>query len=166
VSTTENLKEAFAGESQANRKYLAFAKKAEAEGHPQIAKLFRATAEAETVHAHAHFRALNGVRGTAENLAAAIEGEAYEFREMYPKFFAEAKTEGNQAAQTAFGYALAVEKTHYDLYGKALEALKQGKDLDDSPIYICPVCGHTVIGEVPDKCPVCGVPKNKFVEIQ
>jgi len=166
VATAENLKEAFAGESQANRKYMAFAKKADAEGYPQIARLFRATAEAETVHANAHLRALNGVRGTLENLETAIAGEHYEFTEMYPKFLEIARDEGHQAAQTAFEYALAVEKVHHGLYEKALETLRQGKDLDVRPVYVCPVCGHTVIGEAPDKCPICGVPKNKFAEIK
>ena len=166
VATTENLKEAFAGESQANRKYLAFAKKADEEGKPGIARLFRAAAAAETTHAHAHLRVLGGVKGTRDNLQAAIEGEGHEFREMYPKFLAEAKAELNKAAQMSFQFALAVEEIHHDLYQKALETLRQGKDLDAATIHVCPVCGNTVIGEVPDKCQVCGVPKEKFVEVK
>jgi len=166
MATTENLKEAFAGESQANRKYLAFAKKADAEGYPEIAKLFRAAAEAETVHAHAHLRALGAVKGTAENVQAAIEGEGLEFQEMYPKFLAEAREEGHKAAVTSFRYALAVEEIHHGLYGKALEALKAGGDLEAAPISICPVCGNTFVGEAPDKCPVCGTPEKMFVSIE
>lgn len=166
MATADNLKEAFAGESQANRKYLAFAKKADAEGRKQIAKLFRAAAEAETIHAHAHLRVMNGVKGTADNLKAAIEGEGHEFRTMYPQFLAEAKAEGNKAAQMSFQYALVVEEIHHDLYQKALETLTQGKDLENAVIYVCPVCGNTVIGQAPDKCHVCGVPKEKFIEVK
>ena len=129
MATTDNLQDAFAGESQANRKYLAFAKKAEQDGFAQVAKLFRAAAEAETIHAHAHFRVLGGVQGTAENLAAAIEGEGFEFQQMYPKFLKEAEDEGNQAAVYSFKNALAVEEIHHGLYGKALESVKAGSDL-------------------------------------
>jgi rubrerythrin len=166
MATADNLKEAFAGESQANRKYLAFAKKADAEGRKQIAKLFRAAAEAETIHAHAHLRVMNGVKGTADNLKAAIEGEGHEFRTMYPQFLAEAKAEGNKAAQMSFQYALVVEEIHHGLYQKALEMLTQGKDMENAVIYVCPVCGNTVIGQAPDKCHVCGVPKEKFIEVK
>ena len=130
MSTSDNLQAAFAGESQANRKYLAFAAKADAEGHPQIAKLFRAAAAAETVHAHAHLRVMGGVKDTKQNLQAAIAGEAHEFKEMYPGFIKEAEAEGNKAAVISFRNANAVEKTHHDLYSKALEALEAGKDLD------------------------------------
>lgn len=166
MATQDNLKAAFAGESQANRKYLAFAKKAESEGKPQIAKLFRAAAEAETIHAHAHLRVLNGVGSTVQNVQAAIEGEGHEFTKMYPEFVTEAKKEGNQAALKSFEYAMAVEKIHYDLYGSAAEALKAGKDLAAAKIFVCPVCGNTVLSNVPDKCPICGVPGSKFAEIQ
>src|SRR5512136_468183 len=121
MTTTDNLKSAFAGESQANRKYLAFAKKAAADGYPQIAKLFRAAAEAETVHAHAHLRVLGGVKGTAENLQAAIDGEGHEFRVMYPGFVATAEAEGQKAALASFRNAMAVEGVHHDLYTQALE---------------------------------------------
>ena len=165
MSTTENLKAAFAGESQANRKYLAFAKKAEADGFPQIAKLFRATAEAETVHAHNHLRAMGGIKSTAENLQEAVAGENYEFTQMYPGFVAEAEKDGNKAALISFKGAMAVEYTHYGLYTQALASLQAGKDLAGAPIHVCPICGHTVIGEAPDKCPVCGAPKARFLLI-
>jgi rubrerythrin len=162
MSTQDNLQAAFAGESQANRKYLAFAAKAEAEGKPQIAKLFRAAAAAETVHAHAHLRVMNGVNDTKKNLQAAIAGEAYEFQTMYPEFIQQAEAEGNRAALTSFRNALAVEKTHHDLYSQALEAFQRGEDLPSAAMYVCDVCGHTVVGEAPDRCPVCGAAKTKF----
>jgi len=164
VATQENLQAAFAGESQANRKYLAFAGKAEAEGYPQIARLFRAAAAAETVHAHAHLRVMKGVGDTKQNLQAAIDGEGYEFREMYPKFVHEAEAEGHKGALISFRNAMAVEKTHYDLYSGALESLAAGRDLPEAAIYVCDVCGHTAVGEAPDKCPVCGAVKSKFKE--
>lgn len=166
MSTTDNLKEAFAGESQANRKYLAFAKQAEQEDLPGVAKLFRAAAEAETVHAHAHLRVLDGVGETAENLKAAIEGEGFEFREMYPPMLALAKEEGNQRAERSFQNALAVEETHYNLYSEALKAVEAGQDLEVSAIYVCEVCGHTVIGDAPDRCPVCSASHSRFFEVQ
>ena len=164
MSTLENLQAAFAGESQANRTYLAFAARADAEGRPQIAKLFRAAAAAETVHAHAHLRVMGGVKDTKENLKAAIAGEAHEFKEMYPGFIREAEAEGNKAAVTTFRNANAVEKTHHDLYSKALDALTAGNDLPSASIYVCDVCGHTHVGDAPDKCPVCGAMKAKFKE--
>jgi rubrerythrin len=165
MATKDNLQAAFAGESQANRKYLAFAKKAEEEGLPQVAKLFKATAEAETVHAHAHFRVLDGIQSTADNLVAAIEGEGYEFKEMYPEFLAEAQKEGNKPAEFSFKNALAVEEIHFGLYSKALEAVKSGKDLPAASIYVCPVCGNTVEGAAPDSCPICAVPGSRFIVI-
>ena len=165
MSTQDNLQAAFAGESQANRKYLAFAAKADADGYPQIAKLFRAAAAAETVHAHAHLRVMKGVGDTKQNLQAAIEGEGYEFREMYPAFIEEAEAEGNKAALTSFRNANAVEKIHYDLYTKALETLAGGNDLPAAAIQVCDVCGNTVVGDAPDRCPVCGAPKAKFKEV-
>lgn len=165
MATMDNLKEAFAGESQANRKYLAFAKKAEEEGFVQVAKLFRAAAEAETVHAHAHLRAMDGIKGTAENLKAAIEGEGFEFQQMYPKFLAEAQQEGMKPAEFSFRYALGVEEIHHGLYSRALEAIEAGNDMPATPVYVCPVCGNTVEGDVPDRCPICSVPGRRFVEI-
>ena len=164
--TEQNLSDAFAGESQANRKYLAFAKQADKEGHSQAAKLFRAAAEAETVHAHAHLRALGGIKSTAENLKAAIGGETHEFKEMYPEMIKTAQEEGNMEALRSFNFANKVEETHAGLYGKAKEAVAEGKDLEETDVFVCPVCGHTVEGEVPDKCPVCGTPGEKFKRIE
>ena len=166
MATAENLKEAFAGESQANRKYLAFAKKADKDGLPQIAKLFRAAAAAETVHAHAHLKAMDAVKGTAENLGDAIEGEGAEFRQMYPKFLAEAKKEGVSAAAMSFRYALAVEEVHHGLYSKALETVKAGSDMEPVPISVCSVCGNTFVGDAPEKCPICGTPRKLFWNIE
>jgi len=165
MATMDNLAEAFAGESQANRKYLAFAKKAEEDGMPQVAKLFRAAAAAETIHAHSHLRVMGGIKSTAENLQAAIDGEGEEFKEMYPKMVSEAQSEGNKQAEFSFKYALAVEEIHHGLYSKALEAVKAGSDMPAKKIYVCPVCGNTVEGEAPDTCPVCGVAGDKFEEI-
>jgi len=163
MATHENLQAAFAGESQANRKYLAFAKKAEQDGYPNVAKLFRAAAEAETVHAHAHFRVMGGLQGTVANLQAAIEGEGYEYKEMYPEFLTEAEAEENRPAIATFKNALAV---HYDMYTDALTAVNGGKDLEDKKIFVCPICGNTVYDEAPDACPICNVPKERFFEIE
>ena len=165
MPTSDNLKEAFAGESQANRKYLAFAKKAQDEGFSQVAKLFRAAAEAETVHAHAHLRVMGGIKSTEENLQAAIEGEGHEFKTMYPAFLAEAEKEGNKPAVFSFKNALAVEGIHHGLYSEAVESVKSGSDLPVTKIFVCQVCGNTVKGETPDKCPICGAPKDKFTEV-
>ena len=165
MGTSENLQEAFAGESQANRKYLAFAKKAEDEGLPQVAKLFRAAADAETVHAHAHLRVMGGINSTQENLQEAIEGEGHEFKNMYPGFLAEAEKEGNKPAVFSFKNALAVEEIHHGLYGEALNAVKSGADLPETKIFVCQVCGNTVKGQAPDKCPICDAPKDRFTEI-
>jgi len=166
VATLDNLQAAFAGESQANRKYLAFANKAEADGLPQVAKLFRAAAEAETVHAHAHLRVMGGIKTTVENIEAAVAGEGHEFREMYPHFVAEAEADGNKPALVSFKNAMAVEEIHHGLYSKALEAVKGGKDLPAAAIFVCGVCGNTVLGQAPDKCPVCGAPKSRFSEVK
>lgn len=166
MSTKENLAAAFAGESQANRKYLAFAKKAEQDGYPQIAKLFRASAEAETVHALAHFKVMGGVKTTAENLQAAMDGEGYEFTNMYPGFIAEAKKEENKAAEKSFQNAMDVEKIHFKLYEEAAKSLKSGKDLPAKAIYVCDICGNTSIGNVPDTCPVCKASKEHFQEVK
>ena len=166
MATSDNIKEAFAGESQANRKYTAFAKKAEQDGFKQVARLFRAAAEAETIHAHAHLRVMGGIGSTAENLRVARDGEGYEFQNMYPGFLAEARAEGNQAAVKSFEFAMAAEKVHYGLYEKALALVQQGRDLDDAVVYLCPVCGNVEIGFLPEKCAICGVPGSKFVEIK
>lgn len=165
MSTKENLAEAFAGESQANRKYLAFAKQAEVDGLPQVAKLFRAAAHAETIHAHAHLRAMGGIKKTAENLSAAIEGEGFEFMEMYPPYLKQAQTEGDQLAEISFRNALAVEEIHHDLYSRALQKVKDGGDLPARKIYVCDICGNTVYDGAPDKCEVCGAPQSRFIEV-
>lgn len=163
--TEENLKAAFAGESQANRKYLAFAKKAEEEGFPNIAKLFRAIAEAETVHALNHSRILKMIKTTKENLQAALNGEIYEFTDMYPDFIKTATQEGVQAATVSFSYANQVEKIHGKLYEKALESANKNKDIEIKEFFVCQVCGYTAEGEAPDVCPVCGASKEKFKKI-
>ena len=165
MATIENLQEAFAGESQANRKYLAFAKKADEDGLTQVAKLFRAAAEAETIHAHAHLRVLGGIKTTLENLEEAIAGEGHEFMEMYPEFLAKAQEEGNKPAEFSFKNALAVEEIHHSLYSKALKAVKGDGDLPGASIYVCPVCGNTVENDIPDTCPICNVPGDKFTEV-
>ena len=159
----DDLQAAFAGESQANRRYLAFAEKAEAEGHPQVARLFRAAAQAETVHAHNHLRAMDGIKSTSENLKVAIQGENYEHTTMYPAFVKDADAEGNKRAARSFNYAMQVEVEHEGFYRQALESL--GKDKEQYDYYICPVCGHTVARGAPDKCPICGVPKDRFIRV-
>ena len=161
--TLKNLQDAFAGESQANRKYTAYAQKAEADGYPQIAKLFRAAAAGETVHAIAHFKAMDGVKSTTENLNDAINGENYEVVSMYPPFVQDAVAEGNKRAQTSFEWALAVEKEHEALYREALACL--GKEDESYDFYVCPFCGHTHPRNAPEKCPVCGAPGSKFEKI-
>jgi len=166
MATSDNLQAAFAGESQANRKYLAFAKKAETDGFPQIAKLFRAAAEAETVHAHAHLRVMGGVKGIEENLQAAIDGEGHEFREMYPGFVAEAESEDNKPAAISFRNALAVEEIHHGLYSEALGSAKGGQDLPEAAIWVCQICGNTVSGNCPDQCSVCSASKDRFIEVK
>jgi rubrerythrin len=160
--SVEHLKEAFGGESQANRRYLAFASKADKEGYPQVARLFRAAAEAETVHALNHLRALKAVRATAENLREAISGETHEFKEMYPKMIADAQAEGDKEAERAFVYANEVEKIHAQLFQKALKTMEEKKLVD---VYVCPTCGYTVEGDPPDNCPVCNTQKKHFRRI-
>ena len=163
TKTDQYLKEAFAGESQANRKYLAYAVKADQEGFSQVARLFRAAAEAETVHAHNHLRALKGIGSTKENLADAIAGETHEFTKMYPEMIAAAKAEGQKDAERSFSYANAVEKVHAQLYEKILAGL--GGKQEDLPYYVCPVCGYTVEKNAPDTCPVCGTKGSLFKRI-
>ncbi len=160
--TVENLKAALAGESQANRTYLAFAKKAEEEGYDQAAKLFRAAADAETVHALKYLELLDRVTGTAANLGEAIGGETHEFTKMYPDFIKKAGEEGEMQAKVAFNWALKVEEGHANLYKKMLDGLGKGKGPD---YYVCQTCGWTEENEAPDKCPVCGRPKSQFKKI-
>ena len=163
-TTTENLNEAFAGESQAFQKYSAFAKKAEREGFTNIAKLFKTTAEAERIHAEGHLKALDAIASTADNLKGAIQGETYEYTEMYPPMSDLATEEGHRA-KTMFRFALEAEKVHADIYTKALEAVKAGVDLDVSDFYLCPICGYIELGEVTDKCPVCGALAKVFEKV-
>ncbi|MBA4392769.1 MAG: rubrerythrin [Desulfobacca sp.] len=160
--TENNLQESFAGESQANRKYLAFAKQADQEGYPQIAKLFRAAAEAETVHAHAHLRAMGGIKKTADNLKEAIAGETHEFKSMYPAMIEAAKEEGQKAAERSFTYANAVEEVHANLYKKALNNMESKESVD---YYVCSVCGYTCENEAPESCPVCGSKAKAFSKV-
>ncbi|WP_292486647.1 rubrerythrin family protein [Methanohalobium sp.] len=163
MSTTDNLKDAFSGESMANRKYLAFAKKAEKDGYKQIAKLFRAAAAAETVHAHNHLDILDEVKSTNDNLQEAINGETFEFEQMYPGYIEEAKEEEQTKAEWSFDVANKVEKIHADLYQKALDNMGNNEEVD---YYVCQVCGNTVENEAPDVCPICGAPKSKFEKIE
>lgn len=164
MNTTDNLKEAFAGESQANQKYRAFAKKAEQDGFPNIARLFRTTAEAERIHAEGHLKSLAGVGSTADNLKAAIAGETYEFTSMYPPMLAQAEAEGHRA-KLMFGYAVKAEAVHAELYKCALQAIEQGKDLTEAKFYLCPVCGHIEFGVPPERCPICNSVGSKYVEV-
>ncbi|MHA1585289.1 MAG: rubrerythrin family protein [Promethearchaeota archaeon] len=166
TKSEEDLMNAFAGESQANRKYLAYAKKADKEGLKQVAKLFRAAAAAETVHALNHFGAAKKINSTIENLKDAIKGERYEFNEMYPPMIEHAKEDQNKKAEQSFTWAFEVEKIHDKLYTAGLEAVESGKDLEKQDIYVCPVCGFTVEGEAPDKCPVCGAKGSTFMLIE
>jgi len=163
--TTENLKTAFAGESQANRRYLAFAKKAEEEGLVQVAKLFRAAAEAETIHAINHLQVMGEIKSTVENLDAAINGETFEFKKMYPEYLDIAKQEGNKQATWSFEVASKVEEVHATLFRKAMESLKTRRMLEKVDYYVCGVCGYTVEKAPPEKCPICGAPKSRFSKI-
>lgn len=163
--TIDNLQEAFAGESQANQKYRAFAKKAEREGFPNVAKLFRTTAEAERIHAEGHLQAQDAVGTTAENLKGAIEGETHEFTEMYPPMLAEAEQEGHKAKRM-FGYAVKAEAVHARLYTLALEAVARGVDLEVTDFYLCTVCGHIELGRPPDACPICGANPKAFTKVE
>ncbi len=162
--TTNNLKEAFAGESQASQKYLAFAKKAEKDGFRNIATLFRTAAEAERIHAAGHLGALAGVGSTAENLRAAVAGETYEYTQMYPPMLQQAESE-NHPAKRMFGYAVKAEAVHARLYQMALEAVQQGKDLPQDKIYLCPVCGNIEFGAPPESCPVCKAKGSSFIQV-
>jgi len=163
-STKDNLAEAFAGESQANRKYLAFAAKAEKDGLPNIARLFRTTAEAETIHAHGHLKAMDGVGSTVDNLQSAVDGETHEYTEMYPPMLELAEKEGHKAKRM-FGFAMKAEEVHAKLYALALEAAKTGKDLTETDFHLCPICGHIELGSPPDRCPICGAKGKVFQQV-
>ncbi len=164
-STADNLKEAFAGESQASQKYLAFAKKAEKEGFRNVAALFRTAAQAERIHAEGHLGALDGIGSTAENLAAAIEGETYEYTKMYPPMFKQAEAEGHKAKRM-FDYAARAEAVHAALYQLALEAVRKGQDLPEPQIYLCPVCGHIEFGTPPESCPICKAKGSSYIQVR
>ncbi|MBN2644768.1 MAG: rubrerythrin family protein [Desulfuromonadaceae bacterium] len=164
ATTTEHLKEAFSGESQANQKYRAFAKQAEKEGFTNIAKLFRTTAEAERIHAEGHLKALDMIASTAANLQSAIEGETHEFTEMYPPMVEQAIAEGHKA-KTMFKFAVDAEKVHAEIYARALEAVKAGKDLETCEFYLCPICGFIELGAPPEQCPICGAKAKAFCQI-
>ncbi|RXE56903.1 rubrerythrin [Methanoculleus taiwanensis] len=166
MSTEENAENAYAGESQANRKYSAFAEKADAEGYPNIAKLYRAASEAEAIHAKRLLFILNQVGKTEENLKKSIEGENYEFTTMYPEFVAEAKEERKNEAALVFTHAMRAEEVHANLYLQALESVRSGGDLEVDAVYLCPVCGNIEFGSAPEKCPICGVPQRMFREIK
>ena len=163
-TTKENLATAFAGESQANRKYLAFARRAEKDGLPQIAKLFRAAADAETVHALGHLANMGGIGTTRENLEAAVAGETYEFSEMYPPMLEQAKAEGHKAKHM-LGFATAAEEVHARLFKQALDAMKAGRDLSQMDVFLCPFCGDIEFGAPPEECPICGAPASKFQRV-
>jgi rubrerythrin len=163
-TTTENLKEAFAGESQAHQKYLAFAAQAEKEGFETVARLFRVTAEAERLHAAGHLQALDGLGNTADNLEAAIGGETFEAREMYPPMLEQAEMEGHRAKRM-FGYAVQAEAVHAKLYRLALQAVKNGQDLAETRFYLCPVCGHIEMDAAPEHCPICQAPAARFQRV-
>ena len=161
-TTSDNLQSAFAGESQASRKYLYFAEKADEEGHKQIARLFRAASEAETVHARNHLRVMQGIKSTRDNLKAAISGENHEFTEMYPQFIKQAEEEGNKEARDSFDLANKVEQIHHRLYQATLDKVEKGQTIPEMSIYVCQYCGNTVEGEAPEKCPICGAPRKMF----
>jgi rubrerythrin len=164
MAAIEDLKEALAGESQANRKYLAFAKKAEQEGFANVARLFRTAAEAETIHAFGHLNALDMVQSTVENLKTAVLGETYEYKEMYPPMLEHAQAE-NHKGKRMINFALQAEEVHAELYKLALEAVSQGKDLTETGFYLCPVCGHIELGNPPAVCPICGVKGEKYTQV-
>jgi rubrerythrin len=163
-ATENNLKEAFAGESQANRKYLAFAKKAEQEGFINVARLFRTAAEAETIHALGHLSALGGIGSTLDNLRAAVAGETYEYTQMYPPMVKQSEAE-NHKARRMFAFAEKAEEVHARLYQMALDAVAQGKDLTETSFYLCPVCGHIEMGKPPEACPICNTPAARFQKV-
>lgn len=162
MKSTENLRTAFAGESQANRRYEEFAKKAESEGYKNIARLFKAASFSESIHARNHLRVMEGVQNTIQNLIEAKNGENYEVTNMYPQFIENAQAEGNEEAEKTFKWAIEAEKAHEKFYQEAIDRISQGKDLDEIPFFVCRGCGFTVDNEAPDKCPVCGAPKKMF----
>jgi rubrerythrin len=165
MATTENAKEALAGESQANRKYQAFSEKAAEEGFRNVAVLYKAASEAEAIHAKKLLKVLTAVESTAKNLEASITGETYEFTTMYPAFVKAAEAEKRSDAVLAFTHAMKAEEVHAGLYTKALAAVKAGTDLGREKVFLCPICGNIEMGKAPDKCPICGVFGKQFREI-
>lgn len=163
--TTDNVQAAFAGESQANRKYLFFAEQAEKEGLKQVARLFRAAADAETAHARNHLKVMDGIKTTKENLKAAVGGEHHEFTAMYPGFIKEAKSEKAKKAEDSFDLANKVEEIHHRMFTEYLSKLEKGQAVPEKDVYVCQYCGNTIEGEPPDKCPICGAPKKMFKKI-
>ncbi len=158
--TLKNLMEAFKGEAEANRKYLAYAKKAESDGKINAAKLFKAASDAETIHALKHFQVAGKVGTTAENLKDAVLGETHEFKDMYPDFVKTSEEEGNKAALASFNFAMKAEEVHARLYQEALENLDESEEIF---YYLCPVCGN-IEKSVPEKCFICGAPGSKFIK--
>ena len=165
MTTMDNAKEAFAGESQANRKYLAFSEKAAEEGFKNVAVLYKAASEAEAIHAKKLLKVLTAVESTAKNLEASIEGETHEFTSMYPEFIRVAEAEKRSDALLAFTHAMKAEEVHAGLYKKALAAIRAGSDLGREKVFLCPICGNIEVGKVPDKCPICSVFGKQFREI-
>jgi rubrerythrin len=161
--TQENVQAALAGESQAHIRYLAFAEKAAAENLPNVARVFKANAFSEQIHATNHLRTLSGVGGTKENLGAAIGGENFEVEEMYPAYIVVAQAQAEKVAETYLSWALQAEKVHRGLYQEAKKTVEGGKDIAHKPIHVCSMCGFTMEGDAPEKCPVCGAPREKFV---
>jgi rubrerythrin len=166
MATLENIKAAFAGESQANRKYLAFSEKADKEGFKNVARLYRAASQAEAIHAKRELSVMGGIKKTAENLQGSIEGETDEFTEMYPAFVEEAKTEGKPEAVAIFTHAMKAEQVHAGLYTKALEAVLAGKDFEGAEVFLCPWCGNIEIGKAPETCPICGEAGKNFIKVE
>lgn len=164
--TQENLKAAFAGESQANRKYLAFAKAAEKEGKKNLAKLFRAVAEGETVHAIKHLATLGEIKNSTENLKSAIAGETFEIETMYPEFILNAQVEEEKAAENSFTWANEVEKTHQKKFTEAFDEIEKGEDIAEQKYFVCQVCGQLELGEAPEVCPICKAPKASFIVVE
>ena len=163
ATTQDNLKEAFAGESQASQKYRAFANKAERDGFPNVAKLFRTASAAEQIHAEGHFKAMDGVGSTADNLQSAIDGETYEFTEMYPPMIEQAESDEHKAKRM-FNYAAGAEAVHAKIYKMALHAVQRGEDFAEE-FFLCPVCGHIELGAPPENCPICGAKGKVFLQV-
>jgi rubrerythrin len=162
IRTENNLLKAFGGECEANRRYIMYSEKAESDGQAQVARLFRAVAYAEAVHAKNHFNAIDGIGSTKDNLTAAVFGEHEEFTQMYPPFIDDAERERNSRGLRTFQWANTVEKIHHRLFEKALESVREGNAPKETKYYVCQVCGNTVEGEPPDKCPICGASKEQF----